>query len=76
MDRNLRTVTASMRSFSHTNLERLVTQVYRLLFATKNIRSLTPEHLFYYNLPHVYLAQIVVRDRLASHIRPSQISGQ
>ena len=32
---------------------------------------LTIEHMFYYNPLHVYLAQDSVRDRLASHIRPS-----
>jgi len=38
--------------------------------------SLTLEHLFYYNPPHVYLAQVIVPDRLASRIRPSHIPGQ
>jgi hypothetical protein len=33
--------------------------------------GLTLEHLFHYNSSHVYLAQDSVRDRLASHIRPS-----
>ena len=32
--------------------------------------------MFYYNLSHVYLAQTIGRDRLASHIRPSEIPGQ